>query len=89
MENANRTGDYFRSQLLEVNQESPDWVTNVRGRGLCLAFDVDFEAGTDTNRTRLVKEMKSRGVNVPTCGLQTVRARPCLYFTEKHTDVYI
>ena len=86
--NAVEVGDYFRSELNKVAQESPSWVTNVRGRGLCLAFDVDFDAGTDTRRNKLVKEMKQRGVNVPYCGLNTVRARPCLYFQRKHVDLY-
>ena len=69
MENAVSTGAYFSDQLTKVSEESPDWVTNVRGRGLCLAFDVDFDAGTDVSRAKLVGEMKKRGVNVPYCGL--------------------
>lgn len=63
-------------------------MTNVRGRGLCLAFDVDFDAGTDASREKLVGEFKRRGVNVPYCGLNTIRARPCLYFTKEHVDIY-
>lgn len=89
MENAIEVGAYFQDELTKVAQESPEWVTNVRGRGLCLAFDVDFHAGTDTQRAKLVKELKHRGVNVPYCGLNTIRARPCLYFTRKHTDIYV
>ena len=88
MANAVETGAYFVEQLTEVSRESPDWVTNVRGRGLCLAFDVDHGSGTDTQRARLVAELKRRGVNVPYCGLNTIRARPCLYFQPKHVDIY-
>ena len=88
MDNANSTGQYFKEELFKVAGESPDWVTNVRGRGLCLAFDVDFDAGNDVARARLVAEMKQRGVNVPYCGLNTIRARPCLYFTPQHVDIY-
>ena len=89
MDNAVETGQYFKDQLSEVAAETPFWVSNVRGRGLCLGFDCDFEGGTDVNRSKLVAEMKKRGVCVPTCGITTVRARPCLYFTEKHVDIYI
>ena len=32
----------------------------------------------------LVKAMKSLGVNIGTCGVQTVRLRPMLIFEEKH-----
>lgn len=88
MENAVSTGAYFAEGLTQISEESPDWISNVRGRGLCLAYDVDFDAGTDEGRTKLVREMKKRGVNVPYCGLNTIRARPCLYFTEKHADIY-
>ena len=82
-------GAYFRDRLSEVGAAYPHWVTNVRGRGLCLAFDVAFDDGTDTKRQMLVKELKRRGVNVPYCGVNTIRARPCLYFQEKHVDIYI
>lgn len=54
MDNAIEVGAYFQEQLTAVSSESPEWVTNVRGRGLCLAYDVDFDAGTDTNREKLV-----------------------------------
>ena len=53
MQNAVETGAYFTEQLTEVGEESPEWVANVRGRGLCLAFDVDEGSGTDVNRGRL------------------------------------
>ena len=89
MDNAIETGAYFQEKLNEVAQESPEWVTNVRGRGLCLAYDVDFSAGTDTSRSKLVGALKSRGVNVPYCGLNTIRARPCLYFKPEHVDIYV
>ena len=88
MMSAVEVGAYFQEQLTEIEKESPDWVRNVRGRGLCLAYDVDFDAGTDDSRTKLVGELKRRGVNVPYCGLNTIRARPCLYFKEKHVDIY-
>ena len=88
IEAAVEVGDYFKAELNKVAAESPDWVTNVRGRGLCLAYDVDFEAGTDEGRAKLVKELKRRGVNVPYCGLNTIRSRPCLYFEPKHADIY-
>ena len=88
MQSAVDVGNYFQGQLTEIEAESPKWVRNVRGRGLCLAYDVDFDAGTDVSRTKLVRELKQRGVNVPYCGLNTIRARPCLYFQEKHVDIY-
>ena len=82
-------GDYFKSQMASVEAEYPAWVSNVRGLGLCLAFDVPNDDAMGTRRNLLVGQLKKRGVNVPVCGAYTVRARPCLYFEEKHVDVYI
>ena len=89
MDNAISTGKYFMDKLAEVGKDHPEWVTNVRGRGLCLAYDVDFGAGTDTSMTKLMGELKKRGINVPSCGLNTIRARPCLYFKPEHVDIYV
>jgi 4-aminobutyrate aminotransferase-like enzyme len=60
-------------------------MSNVRGRGLCLAFDTKDLA----YRTKLIRQLKLNGINSPVCGVATIRARPCLYWTPKHTDVYI
>lgn len=54
IESAVEVGAYFKDELNKVAEDNPDWVTNVRGRGLCLAYDVDFDAGTDTQRAKLV-----------------------------------
>jgi 4-aminobutyrate aminotransferase-like enzyme len=45
-----------------------------------IAFDTPDPAG-------LVKAMKLRGVNIGTCGVQTVRLRPMLIFTEDHSKL--
>ena len=82
-------GDYFKAKMALIGMEFPNWVTNVRGLGLCLAFDVPNDDLVGTRRNHLVGQLKKRGVNVPVCGAYTVRARPCLYFEEKHVDVYI
>ena len=89
MANANIVGKYFIDNLSKVSKDFPEWVTNVRGRGLCLAFDLPNDDIYGTKRNVLVSQLKTRGVNVPVCGTSTVRARPCLYFKEKHVDIYI
>ena len=89
MANAVSVGGYFQNKLAEVSKDFPHWVTNVRGRGLCLAFDVPNDDVYGTNRNIFVGELKKRGINAPVCGAWTVRSRPCLYFNEKHVDVYI
>jgi 4-aminobutyrate aminotransferase/(S)-3-amino-2-methylpropionate transaminase len=44
-----------------------------------IAFDTTDAAG-------LVKSMKSLGVNIGTCGVNTVRLRPMLIFEESHSE---
>ena len=85
IDHAVTSGAYFKSEVEKLAQRHPQAMANVRGRGLCLAFDtpdVDF-------RTRLIAQMKLNGINSPVCGIATIRARPCLYWTESHTDIYI
>jgi 4-aminobutyrate aminotransferase/(S)-3-amino-2-methylpropionate transaminase len=85
IENANTSGAYFKSQLEEIACQYPEMMANVRGRGLCLAYDIrDLET-----RTKMIHQLKLNGVNSPVCGVSTIRARPCLYWTPAHTDVYI
>ena len=88
MANAVSVGKYFQNALTEVSRDFPHWIGNVRGRGLCLAFDVPNDDIYGTNRNIFVAELKKRGINVPVCGAYTVRSRPCLYFSEKHVDVF-
>lgn len=85
IEGANTSGAYFKSQLEELAKVYPEMMANVRGRGLCLAYDIrDLET-----RTKMIAQLKLNGINSPVCGVSTIRARPCLYFTPAHTDVYI
>jgi 4-aminobutyrate aminotransferase-like enzyme len=79
------SGAYLISRITELGKKYPDWIANVRGRGLCQAFDVE----NVEKRGALIKKLKLNGVNAPICGVATIRARPCLYWTNKHSDVYI
>ena len=49
-----------------------------KGQGTYLAFDTKDAAA-------LVKGMKALGINIGTCGVQTVRLRPMLIFEEGHS----
>lgn len=50
--------------------------------GTYIAFDTP-------NASVLLKEMKSLGVLVGSCGVKTIRLRPMLIFTESHIDPLI
>lgn len=75
-------GDKLFAQMEQLAAKYPAQVKNLRGKGqgTFIAFDtVDAAA--------LVKTMKQRGVNMGTCGKQTVRLRPMLIFSEAHSTL--
>ena len=84
IEHCATVGDYLENQLITLQGNHPEWISNVRGRGTFLAFDV---AKGPAAREKLVTTLKQHGVNAGVCGIQTFRLRPSLYFGEKHADI--
>ncbi|UCF39585.1 MAG: L-lysine 6-transaminase [Gemmatimonadota bacterium] len=71
-------GAAFKAGLVELQQEF-EQVTNARGRGLLLAFDVpDGES-----RELLRQRCWANGLATLACGPRSVRFRPSLTFTEE------
>ena len=79
--NAARVGELFRLGLEDLAQRMPE-VTNPRGRGFMLAFDLPDRASRDALRTELWQE----GLAVLACGDRSIRFRPSLTFGERETD---
>ncbi|KAI9167764.1 aminotransferase class-III [Paramyrothecium foliicola] len=79
-----RVGEVFYAELEKLASRYPEQIKNLRGKGqgTYIAFDTTDAAG-------LVKAMKSLGVNIGTCGVQTVRLRPMLIFEESHIPIVI
>lgn len=82
VENAARTGDAFLASLREVEEEFPALVTNARGRGLMLAFDVPDGDRRDAVRSRCWEA----GLATLTCGPRSVRFRPALIFSRDDVE---
>jgi L-lysine 6-transaminase len=81
VENAARVGGYLLDELRRVQDEFPD-ITNVRGRGLMIAFDLPGGAARDQLRTRCWDErLATLG-----CGPRSVRFRPSLTFSATDAD---
>ena len=78
IENAAKVGDYFLNRLQNLEYEE---VTNVRGKGLMLAFDLP----TPERRAEIVAKLSEK-MMVLTCGKTGIRFRPHLTFTEKDAD---
>ncbi|MCH8939055.1 MAG: L-lysine 6-transaminase [Gemmatimonadetes bacterium] len=77
VENAARVGGMFKDELEKLQEEFPV-VSNVRGRGLVIAFDLPDGDSRDEFRGHCWEA----GFATLACGDRTVRFRPPLIFTE-------
>ena len=78
VENAAQSGELFLSELLAM-QERFASVTNARGRGLMLAFDLPDGAVRDQLRARCW----DLGLATLACGERSIRFRPSLTFSSE------
>ncbi len=75
--NAQRVGDQILSDLQTLAGEHQGWVTNPRGRGLFIAFDLP----TPEARGQVLRSMLELGVLGLPSGPQAIRFRPALNLT--------
>jgi L-lysine 6-transaminase len=80
--NAARVGGYFRDQLEALEKEFPGTVSNARGLGMFLAFDLPDGPTRDAVRTNCWQA----GLATLTCGPRSLRFRPALVFSEADVD---
>ena len=79
--NAARVGAVFKQGLEQLQADFPA-VTNARGRGLMLAFDLpDRET-----RGRVWQSCWDKGLAVLVCGPRSIRFRPSLVFSEAEVE---
>ena len=71
MDNASLVGDYLLSKLSGI-----EYLNNVRGRGLMIAFDLKSEKERD-----LIVSKLSENMLVLKCGKNSIRLRPPLTFS--------
>ena len=76
VEQAATTGAAFLAELQSLAAEFPQ-MSNIRGRGLMLAFDMPDSASRDALRSGLW----DIGLASLACGDRSIRFRPCLTFT--------
>lgn len=82
VEKAAVVGDAFLDLLHEVQAEFPQVVTNARGRGLLLAFDLPDTA----TRNALRQKCWDEGLATLACGRRSLRFRPSLIFSEDDAE---
>jgi L-lysine 6-transaminase len=81
-ENAARMGSRFLQGLVELGQRHHQLMSNVRGRGLFMAFTLP----SAVIRNRLRQACWDLGFATLTSGPQSLRFRPCLNVGEKEID---
>ncbi|MFO8061777.1 MAG: L-lysine 6-transaminase [bacterium] len=79
VDNAAKTGDYLLSRLKDIDS---DKISNIRGRGLIAAFDLE---DTET-RDKMFDILFDEGLFAITCGSCSIRFRPPLNVSREEVD---
>jgi len=82
VENAATVGEYFLEKLKKLQEKHPRSLTNIRGKGLMIAFD----CFSGEYSSKVVGAAYKKQLIILTCGTQSVRFRPPLDFTKKNVD---
>ncbi|MGH7557920.1 MAG: L-lysine 6-transaminase [Gemmatimonadota bacterium] len=82
VESTARVGDTFLELLQGVQAEFPEIVSNTRGRGLLLAFDLPDTA----TRSAIRQKCWDEGLATLACGPRSLRFRPSLIFSEDDAE---
>ena len=82
VENARAVGDHMLARLRELGEEFPAVVSNVRGRGLFLAFDLPDKAMRD----RTLAAGLENGLIALASGSSAIRLRPPLTLAREEAD---
>ncbi len=85
VERAASLGKYFLEGLNGLAAKFPKLVTEPRGRGLLMSFDMPTTAARDD----LLKRAMKRGVMATYTGTRSVRLRPHLVTTEREADIAV
>ena len=85
VEKMKEVGQYFKQQLQNVENQPGSKVSQVRGIGTFLAFDLENQP----KRDQLVAALRNSGIVVGGCGVQSIRLRPSLLIENKHVDIFI
>lgn len=76
LQNTVNVGDYFLQEL----QKLPT-ISNIRGKGLMLAFDLEDKQKRDEVLQKLLQHML-----ILPCGQRSIRVRPSLIFSKEYVD---
>lgn len=83
IDNARIMGNYFQEKLNELAKKSKNVISNVRGKGLFIAFDMPDTKARDAFRSKCWEN----GLATLSSGSRSVRFRGCLNLTQKEIDL--
>ncbi|HRP01024.1 MAG TPA: L-lysine 6-transaminase [Candidatus Kapabacteria bacterium] len=82
VENAANMGLYLLKKMNEIESEYPEFISNIRGKGLFAAFDLP-----DGNlRKKFISDCYQNGLMILACGERSVRFRPALDINQETID---
>ena len=76
-------GEYIMKELKDV-QNKTNKISNIRGKGLFIAFDYN-----SNSIVTLKNELIKNGINIGTCGTNSIRLRPSLTLDYNDVDYFI
>jgi L-lysine 6-transaminase len=82
VDNARKQGAHLLSELQKLQKEFPEAVSNVRGLGLLIAFDLP----TTEERSEFLKICLDNNLLVLSCGHYSIRVRPALDIGREEID---
>ncbi len=82
VDNAAKMGDYMLKQIKEMQADFPDKISNSRGLGLIIAFDLE----STEIRDQIKKDSYAKELLLLGCGEKTIRFRPYLNVTPEEID---
>jgi L-lysine 6-transaminase len=85
VENARSMGERLLAGLRGLERELGGLITNARGRGLMIAFDLE----TPERRKRAVEDCRRNGLLTLPCGSRSIRFRPALSLSAADADAGI
>lgn len=82
VQNADIVGKYLLEKLIQIGNEYPNKLCNIRGRGLMCAMDFNSSEERDLFKSKCY----DKGLIILGCGEKTIRFRPALNLTHSEVD---
>ena len=82
IENTAKNGEYMLKRLFEIQNEFPDKISNTRGKGFMIAFDLQ----TTDIRDKIKNTAYDKSLLILACGEKSIRFRPPLNIQKEEID---